>query len=395
MSDLVAQIAGHFASNVKVSVPNVGPWFVDVDLLELVPLADLGSRVTLTIGTLELKGTIDPEFSGTFGQATKLRIVAGGGGWAKLLAAKPYHNDAGQGVKALQIATDAAREAGEVLGNFVPSAERVGRDFVRGAGLASQTLELALDGAPWHVDYAGITHGGPRPTPAAPAGSYELLEFDPRTHIATLAVDDLTVIGIGTILSDRLDAPQTVRELEIVMSEGSLRVVAWCGGAAASRGRLEDLLVVIARRALGGKLFGKYRYRLQTMAADGRVNLQVVSKADGLPNILPISMKPGVSGWHAELVGGTEVLVEFIGGEPTDPIVTGFPGKGEPGLTPLSLSFGDGTAPIARVGDTINCFFPPTIPFSGTIAGSPVTGVMTIAGASTGIIQTGRSELKA
>jgi hypothetical protein len=395
MSDLVAQIAGRFASKVRVSVPNVGPWFADVDLLELVPLAELGSRVTLTIGTLELKGTVVADFSGTFGKATKLRIVAGGAGWSKLLPAKSYHNDAGSGVKALQVATDAAREAGEVLGNYAPAAERLGRDFVRAAGLASQTLELTLDGAPWHVDYQGVTHGGPRPTPAAPAGSYELLEFDPRNHIATLAVDDLTIIGIGTVLSDRLDAPETVRELELVMSEGALRIVAWCGGEPASRGRLEELLVAIARRALGGKLFGKYRYRLQTMAPDGRVNLQVVSKADGLPNVLPISMKPGVAGWHAELTAGTEVLVEFVAGEPTDPIVTGFPGKGEPGLTPVSLSFGDGTAAIARVGDTVNVFFPPTVPFTGMVGGVSAIGTMTMSGASTGIIQTGRSELKA
>ena len=365
---------------------------------------DVGEGVVQrgSVAKLKLVGTVAQSFAGTFALATKIRIVGGANGWSKQLAAKLYHNDVGLqgnaqgGVKALLVATDAAREAGETLGTFVPRVERVGRDFVRRAGLsAARTLEDVIDGPAWWVDYAGVTHAGPRAPVAAAASSYELLEFDPRTRMATLAVDDLTTVGIGTILSERLDAPQTIREFEIVVTEEKLRVVAWCGGHASSRGRLEATLEAIIRRVVDGKLFGKYRYRLATMAPDGRVNLQAVSKADGLPNLIPVSMKPGVAGWHAELVPGTEVLVEFVGGEPTDPIVTGFVSKGDPGHTPVSLSFGGGSAPVARVGDTVNVFFPPTVPFTGTVGGAPASGVMTIAGASTGIIQTGRAELKA
>lgn len=327
-----AHIGGHGIAAATVHIPGTGPWFAELDF-EADP--DVSGKVTLVLGELELVGTVDAAHDGTHGLQRRTRIVAGGGGWAKLLAAKHYHNDAG--VRARTVAEDAAREAGETLGEtFAPAAERVGNDYVRQSGPASRVLEDVIGAVPWWVDFDGATHAGSRAEAEADAGSYEVLEFSPAERRVELAVDDLRAIGIGSILSERLDAPQTVRELELDVRQGAVRIRAWTGGEAGARGRLHDLIRTVVARAIDGKLFGRWRYRVSKISGD-RLELQAVRGAAGLPDLLPISMWPGVAGVHVEPAIGAEVLVEFIEGDRTMPIVTHFAGKDGVGWTPSKL----------------------------------------------------------
>ena len=67
------------------------------------------------------------------------------------------------------------------------------------------------------------------------------------------------------------------------------------------------------------------------------VELQAVVGGLGLPDVLPVAMKPGVAGAHGKLTGGGIVLVEFIEGDRTLPIVSAFAGKGEQGAAPDEL----------------------------------------------------------
>jgi len=85
------------------------------------------------------------------------------------------------------------------------------------------------------------------------------------------------------------------------------------------------------------------------MSAD-RVELQAVSTAAGNPDVLPVSMKPGVAGAHAKLTGGGVVLVEFIEGDRTLPIVSAFAGRDEEGSVPEELDFEAST--VLRLGDS-------------------------------------------
>lgn len=349
MTDAFALVGGQRATPLRLCVPNVGPWYVDADLEEAPALA---GRLAIEIGALTLSGTVDPRADGTHGLRRKCRVVAGAGGWGTPIAAKGYHNDAL--VKARNVADDAARAVGETLGTFVPAAERVGADYVRQLGPASRTLEDVVGGVPWWVDYAGVTHVGPRPAVQADPSTYEVLAYDPRTRLATLAVDDPSAITIGSILSERLDAPQTVRELELVVTANEMRVYAWCGGAETRGARLPDTLRRIVEHVLDRRLYGKYRYRVFDMLADGRVNLQAVRKAAGLPDLLPVAQWPGVAGTHAELTPGAEVLVEFIEGDRADPVVTHYAGKGGQGFEPVSLDLGGvGGQKVGRQGDLV------------------------------------------
>ena len=390
MTEAFATVNGQRLTSVRVVVGNTGPWFAD---LELEQAPDLAGQVTITLGALQLVGTVVPQQAGTFGLQRKCRVVAGAAGWNTYLGSKAYHNDAG--IKAQLIAADAARESGETLGSFVPAAERVGNDFVRRAALASNVLEEVIGGVAWWVDYAGVTQVGSRPASAIPASTYEVLAHDPRTRIVTLAVDDPGDVAVGAILSERLDAPQTVRDLELHLDGGEFRITAWCGGSAGEPGRLAGLLQGIARRATDAPLLGKFRYRVVRMAPDGRVELQAVSKTAGLPDVKPISMWPGVAGAHAELTPGAEVLVEFIEGSRTMPIVTHFAGKDGVGFVPVTLTLGGSTgAPAARQGDAVEVLLPPAV-FSGTVGGAPASGVLTFPMSKTeGAITAGSGKVK-
>ena len=391
MTTLFATLGCFPATHVVVHVPSTGPWWAEVDLVEEPSLP--AGPLTLALGALALVGTVDPRAAGTFGLQRRVRLVAGAGGWSALLVAKAWHNDAG--IRARTIAEDAARLAGETLGGFAPVSERIGVDYVRQAGPASRVLEDVIGGAEWWVDYDGVTQVGARATSPAAAGAYELVEYNPRTCLAVLTMDDLGAVGIGTVLSERLDEPQTVRELVIDVTPEEVRVRAWCGESRASR--LASLFRGLVERATDGRLFGLWRYRVIRMTGgespDGRVELQAVSRAAGLPDVLPASALTGAAGIWAHLSAGALVYVEFVEGDRTLPMITHFAGRGQTGFLPERLLIGAevDAAGAARVGDSVRVtvpigsvlvaasggvFNPAPLTFDGTItAGSDLVRV--------------------
>lgn len=380
-------INGHRVSSLRLIVGNVGPWHGEVEF-ETDP--EVEGRVLLQVGPLALRGTLVS--SGTFGLRRRARIVGGAAGWGQTVGAQHYHNDAG--VKGRAVADDAARAVGESVGSFVPAAERVGPDYVRQARPASCALEDVLGGVPWWVDYDGVTQAGPRPSSPVDAALYEVLAFDPEARVVTLGVDDPGAVRIGSVLVERLDGPVTVRELEIRVTPEELRVVAWCGGGEALPGRLAGLLRTVVSRVTDGRLYGKYRYRVLGMSGE-RVDLQAVHRVEGLPDLLPVSVWPGVAGVHAELAPSAEVLVEFLDGRRTEPIVTAFAGKDGVGFVPASLVLGGSVGSgAARIGDTVEVLLPPAM-FSGTVGPNTATGVLTFTVSKTlGTITTGSSVVK-
>jgi hypothetical protein len=349
-------VNGHGVIRAEIHVPGKGPWFADLDFAEDAP--DVNGAVTLTVGSTTFKGTVIPGSAGTFMLQRRARIVAGAGGWSRNVTKLSYHNDAG--VLARTVADDAAHTVGESIGAFAGGATHLRFDYTRPVGPASAVLEDAARGAPWWVDYAGITRVGARPAAAAAAGTYEVLSYNPRHGDVVLAVDDLSAVGIGSVLSERLDSPLTVRALEIVITPESSRVTAWCPPEGGVTNQLTDTLTAIVERIMDRKLLGKYRYRVVNMTAD-RVNLQAVSNVDGLPDLANISMWPGVAGAHAVLAPGAEVLIEFIAGNREDPVVVGFVGKGGPGHSPVSLAFCESAQAAARQGDLVQSGGPGTI----------------------------------
>lgn len=360
----LATLDGVDVARVVARIPQHGAWYADVTLLDAPDPAPSG-RVTLRIGSLSLSGMVTRY--GTRGEQGFFQLVAGAASWGAPIPAKAYHNDAR--VKAKLVADDAARECGETLETLTTTAD-LGVRYVRRAGPASRALEAAI-GRAWYVDTDGVTRVGTR-SPAAPAdGTYTVVDVQPDVQVARLEMDDLGAVTVGMTLTDGFDDPLTVREVEIHVDDEGAYMLVW-GGPDSAHDRLGDALERFVARETSRRLWGHYRYRVSQMEGE-RVSLQAISQATGLPDTRYVDMRPGVAGAHADLALGSEVLVAFIEGDPKQPAIVGFAGRGQPGHVPqkLRLALSGSGAQSARVGDSVEV----TVP-TGTFLVAAQAGVL-------------------
>lgn len=374
--DLYCTVDGKPCSYARITVAYAGPWQAECTLEFLDPLP---SPVTIRIGDLALVGTAIADADGTDNLKRRVRIVAGAGGWSRAIAPRAYHNDAG--VRARVVADDAARDVGETIGAvFVPARERIGLDYARSAGLASRALTDVIGaGVAWWLDYDGTTCVGPRPVGAPADDTYTVLAFDPSERIATIHADDPSIIRVGQLLTQGLDTPATVRELQIIAdakAEREVMITAWLGGTAQDAGRLQGLFTAIVQRIMADKLYGPYKYRVASQGSDDRCGLQAISA--GVPDLTMITGWPGIPGERSRLTLGTQVLVQFIDGDRAQPVITHYSPVGFPGFAPIALTLGGPTGPAAaREGDSVAVTLA-SFQFSGTISGlGAVTGTIT------------------
>lgn len=355
-----AEIDGHPCTRVTWHVPQRGAWYALCDT-QVDP--KLKGRVTLKLDTLTLSGTVVPTQAGDSGDERRLTIAAGAGGWGATIRPVAYHNDAG--VRVRLVAEDLARAVGETLGTFQPESEFIGSvDYVIGGPrVASLLLEDVIGDVLWWVDNAGVTQVAANHALAIPASvmleaqrereraadrafeaggelveDVQVLDYDPRAKIASLSVVDLSVLRIGLkLVSGLLPAPQFITEYEVQADAAGYRVLAWCGGDRRSAGRLSELWHRVTARILPTPLFGLYRYRVIRMAGT-RVDLQSVSKAAGVPDLATITQWPGAPGIiTAKLSAGALVLVQFIEGDRSMPIVTHYTGPND-AMVPVELT---------------------------------------------------------
>lgn len=135
------------------------------------------------------------------------------------------------------------------------------------------------------------------------------------------------------------------------------------------------------------------RYRVIGAASGERWNLQAVRRGVW-PDLLPAVSMPGAAGYRATLQPSSIVLVQFVEGDPTLPVITHFEGPDGSGFVPTAIVLGGLVgAAAARVGDQVQVFFPPSMPVTGTVSGQPFVGVITIAGPGIGSIQTGSTKV--
>ena len=98
----------------------------------------------------------------------------------------------------------------------------------------------------------------------------------------------------------------------------------------------------------------------------------------------------GLPGVTVRVVPGARVLLQFVGGDPSKPFASLWrSGDIE------EISFNGGSAPIARQGDPVAVYWPAAVPFTGTLAGQPFVGTMTITTPGPGIIQEGAEGVRA
>jgi hypothetical protein len=405
-----ATLNGKPVARAHLVAPWTGPW-----LATLMPHdADVPKgSVQVQIGQLTLNGTVDPDRSGAFAGEARIVVRAGAGAWGKPVTPKQNHNDGT--LRRSSMAIDAAKVLGESL---VVSASvdgpLVGVDFPREAAAGSRILEQLFPGVVWYVGADGVTRVGPRTTRDVSA-SVRVLELDTTTKRATLALegDDVGSLLPGGSISDlvRLGGePFVIHDVEILLDESELRATAW--GRPGRDGVLLGALRQLVREADPRRTFlGLYRYRVYKMSGD-RVELQIVNRSTGLPDVLPISIMPGVAGASFDLTSGCVVLVQFVEGDPSLPVVTHLAKKGDSGFLPVMLALdatdtlslgataqkvnaGNAEAYALRTGDAVKL----TATGSVVVGGSgsvTVTGTIELAPTvvAPGPPPTGRSKVK-
>lgn len=302
------------AISVRLFTPWQGAWTADVDVDLTDALISPTGRLPLLIGDTPLIGTVDPKASGRFATHARARVVAGGAGWQNDVSALPFHNDAGVLSSAVIMAT-----AAEVLETaVVVPPTRFGVDFVRAAAPARHVL----DGLDWYVDFSGITQvGTPRiPFPATP--DIQILSFDPLTQTAEFSSDTIVVPGM-ILIDPRFDGPQMVRDVEQIFDDNGAHGTMWCGDAAENS--FASAFRDLARAATGIAFAVSYQYRVVAQnPADGRLTLQIVKPATGIPSLATISPWYGVPGCKAKIAPGALCDVEFAEGDPKLPKVVRF-----------------------------------------------------------------------
>jgi hypothetical protein len=371
MSTANITIAGQPVYSAVLHHPAEGVWFADITTTDdAKPIA--AGPATLIIGKSSLVGTIQDFGSNSFQSTRSLRLVGGAGGWAKQVSVKPaYHNDAG--VSGRIVADDTAREVGERIVEWPSDAAALGPDYVRDSGTAAKILTDVARGVPWWVALDGTTHVAKRPSGTVNKKAYVLQNYEPVSQRATIQLDDPAAVLPGMSLDVLVSTPITIRELVITITPEKITADVWCGTAAGSE--LESAMRGIVA-ALTPQLYGHYRYRVVRHDND-RVNLQPVRQTLGLPDLKAISLWVGVSGATMKLTPGCEVLVVFEGGDRSYPMAVAYAPKGGNGFAPVHVDLGgEAGAPAARSGDSVEVLLPPAI-FSGTIAGSPASGVLT------------------
>jgi hypothetical protein len=306
----------------RVLHPWRGAWQIDAELdADLVSQAPTSGPAVIVLGGATLVGTVDPRGSGSFVSRAWVRVVGGGGGWDKPVPALHYHVD--NGVRSTDVYTAAAAIVGEKVSDGSPRS--LGTDYMRSAGPASRVF----GDVDWFVDLSGVTQVASRPASKADA-SLNLIEWDPIQQRAELTCDALVLPG--TTLSDpRFNgASPTIRDVEQIFDGSGSHVTAMCSDALVSR-FTSALTAMICE--LGKTAYLKvYKYRIVFDDPDGRLQLQAVHPSAGMPDTLPLSVWPGMSGDSAQYNKSTEVLVHFVEQSAPNqpmPVVVGF-GAGLP-----------------------------------------------------------------
>lgn len=311
----------------KITTPGCGVWIADLDVdLDPSGIVPTGPAIFMVGGT-PLTGTIDDHASGKFGEKAHVQIVGGRAGWGKTVPALHLHNDFA--VLSSVVYSTTAATVGEVVIDSAP--KPLGKDFVRCAGPASRVLA----GVNWYVNAAGVTIVGPRlPIPFNPL-TVDILEWDPLTKRAVLASDELVMPG--TVLLDLRFGTAIVRDVEQTFSAAGARAICWCdtsilpefvpGAPKEPPGtRLARALGALARESAGVSYLKQYQYRIILQGGDKRLTLQNVDPLDSpAPLILQqVEVWPGLCGSSVRFTPGTVVVVAFLDGDPSRPVVVGF-----------------------------------------------------------------------
>lgn len=374
-----ATINGNRITEARISIPAWGASYCDVAIEGEVKITG-PATATVVVSDLTIVGTV---LSGGPGQGRSFfRTVAGSGGWGKSLPKKSYANDAG--VKLSLVLGDAAAGAGEPLDtSTIDPAARLPSAWTRAEGPACRVLELLAPSA-WYVGEDGKTRLGAR-SATSPSFKFSQTErIDLARGFVEVASDSIAQILPGATIAG-LKAVDVEHEWSI--SAGLRSRIYGAQGTGTSR-RLSAFRAIVDQLDPGRKFRGTYEYRIVQQNGN-RLDLQVVRVSSTMPDLLRVSVRPGVPGTKATYALGSRVVVGFLDADPGRPYVHAFEDPDGAGfLAPLVQLAGGGPA-VGRVGDSVQ------ISVAEWNAAVPVAGMtaVTITNPMQGTISSGSSKV--
>ena len=168
MSDW-ANLSGARIVSGAVTIPYWGLWAADVVLALTDSIAGAGNAVTLTLGDLQLAGTVIRAAS--FSGSRSARIVGGMGGWRLAVKSRFYSNPSG--LLLSTVLKDVATDAGEKVN--IANDATIGKAYVRQAAQAKRVLQQLVPNG-WWVDASGTTQIGARASSAI-ASDFQVTEY--------------------------------------------------------------------------------------------------------------------------------------------------------------------------------------------------------------------------
>lgn len=326
-------VNGIAAASLRFLSAWTGVWSVEVEIMSSATTTPSGRVAIVSTEGIALSGTVDPDKSGSFADKRHIRVLGGADGWRKPVRAQHYNSSIG--VTLREIVTTTAAEVGEVAALLVE--KTVGFDYVRSSAPGSTAAQVFNDAkVDWWVGLDGVTRVGARPALPAPTG---LVVLDWQPANATVSFTCPVLVEPGTILVDARFGRRVVRNVEAIVSDGSVTGTLRVAEEGSPTGAKSELaagisaLAVSATKALYGRF---YEYRVQKMSGV-RVELEVVKASDGVPNLVPASIWAGSSGVKASLREGSRVLVGFRAGDASQPFVGFFEAPDEDGWRPVEL----------------------------------------------------------
>jgi hypothetical protein len=298
--------------SMALTIPPMGRWHATVEAEALV-VAE-GATGTLVLGSASYVGTVGR--TSTDGAKCKLELQ-GGAEWSKILAPRSYRSEVS--VRATTVLTDLAREVGGTFGLVVD--RDLGAEFCAEATVATHELDAVLGS--WWIDPSGAVRSGTRTV--APAAS-KVLAFDGSTSVVALAPVDAGTLAPGqTVVADGV-----ARVLGTIIITGPTDAMAWC----LPRDPIALAIAAMIDRELAKRDYAVREYRIALLNGD---YADLVPSNAALPQLRKVRHRPGVPGASAEVTLGSTVLVAFVDGQRSKPVIVGYGGVDTAASEPVEL----------------------------------------------------------
>jgi hypothetical protein len=365
----------------SLMIPLIGAWTADLHLATDTPVS---GAVQIVIGNLTLNGFVyraEP-----YAGQVRVRVVAGFGGWRTMVTDQGYGSSSG--VKLSHVLGDVANACGEQIN--LPTDATIGNAYTRADAPASDVLwQMVAQGfiPAWYIAPSGVTQAAAWPVTTV-GTSFTVIDQKPDEGLVVIATEDYASWMPGsTFTNPLLTGSYTNSGVTYVFdNEGTFRFEVLTGTVDRILGPLQQL---IARQLAPTRFYGRYAYTISN-PTQTTVDGSPVNSVIGLPDLQGVPIAADSISTYTPPDGGA-CHIMFLDGIPTQPICVWTEG------TASVVNLLGGSNPVARLGDQVQCFLPPTLPISGSLATPPslFTGLITVANPISGSITQGSSDVNA